>query len=279
MLKATLQQSDAPSTGKFLRRNSGKSIASITATKHEKMHTRQKFALASVGYQKTGSQFSRQQMQAACARGKPISHRKPDLHVSSGPHPEELGLTLAFRERYRWWWNNSWLLQCLVPAGFLAPTYTSSLTQVWPPFFSCIFFFFPSKLNQEVALFLYSLHVNLIYSSDSYFWKRIFYFVFLYVVEFGKKEGEWQIQLSFFSSVSIFLGYKSKAISGRREFVEIWTVPCLSDHVTGFWIFGPCPGGRVVPSLWWPLAMLFGSTHLQDNSVILPQPTLIGSCW
>lgn len=113
--------------------------------KAQKMHTRQKFALANVGYQKAGSQFSRQQMQAVCGRGKPISHRKPGLHVISRPHPEELGLTLAFRERYGWWWNNSWLLQCLVPTGSSAPTYTSSLTQVWPPIFSCAFFFFFSK--------------------------------------------------------------------------------------------------------------------------------------
>lgn len=148
------------------------------------MHTRQKFALASVGYQKAGSQFSRQQMQAACGKGKPISHRKPGLHVSSRPHPEELGVTVAFRERCRWWWNNSWLLQCLIPTGSSASTYTGSLTQVWPPIFSCAFllFFSPSKSNQEVALILYSLQENLIYSSDSYFWKGLFYLIWFYVV-------------------------------------------------------------------------------------------------
>lgn len=41
------------------------------------------FASASVGYQKAGSQFSRQQTQAACGSGKPVSHRKPGLHLGS----------------------------------------------------------------------------------------------------------------------------------------------------------------------------------------------------
>lgn len=42
------------------------------------------FALASVGYQTTGSWFSRQWKQASCGRGKPIPHKKPGLRVGSG---------------------------------------------------------------------------------------------------------------------------------------------------------------------------------------------------
>lgn len=87
-----------------------------------------------------------------------------------------------------------------------------------------------------------------------------------------------QIQLSFFSSVSIFLGCKSKDISDSREFVEILcTLPVRScNWLLDFWTLSRRQGGSFTLLA---LSNVFGSTHLQDNFVVLPQPTLIGSCW
>lgn len=124
------------------------------------------FALASVGYQKTGSWFSRQWKQASCGRGKPIPHRMPGLHVGSGT---------ARRDEDSPYYSE----RDIGDAGVMLSTHQllslcsphADLDKSGLPFSAVLFFFFfsLSKFNQEFALIPNSLHVNLISSSDSYF--------------------------------------------------------------------------------------------------------------
>lgn len=84
--------------------------------------------------------------------------------------------------------------------------------------------------------------------------------------------GGWQIQLSFLSRVSIFLRCMSKAI---RELDCTWPVRSC-NWLLDFWTLTRRKGGSfTLPAL----SSVFGSTHLQGNFLVLPQPILTGSCW